>query len=273
MPAWKIAAMKPLALLVAAAFALSATACSSSQSTTTPLTPVASCSTLVLTGHPSYPPVAWADGETLVGGGIQVVRILARDNHIGIKVVNEGNWANAQTAVAQGKADAIVGIYLTPQRKSFLNYVKPALAPDPSSVLIRTGEKFVYKNWDSLIGKRGVVGVGESYGPKFDAFLAAKLTTYRVKTLGDIYAQLAAGKADYGLSGYYAAVTSAPSTISIAAPDFVTEGLYLAFGKNTACNALAGAFSSEIASLKAAGTIDKIFAANLKRYERTHPKH
>ncbi|HTA40699.1 MAG TPA: transporter substrate-binding domain-containing protein [Candidatus Acidoferrales bacterium] len=252
-----------------------ATACTSSTITTavTPTTPVGvACTSIVLTGHPSYPPVAWANGTTLEGGGIDVIRRVARDNGIGITVVNEGNWDDAQLAVRDGKADAIVGIYKTQERLAYFHYVSPALAPDPSSVLIRAGEAFDYKNWNSLIGKRGVVGAGESYGTKFDAFLAAKLTTYRVDTLNDIYRQLAAGKADYALSGYYAAVTSMPKTIAIAAPDFVTEGLYLAFQKGSVCSSkLSAAFGKDIARLSADGTIARIFARELKVYEASHP--
>jgi polar amino acid transport system substrate-binding protein len=266
--------MNPRLLLAVAASLSFASGCSSSTVTTpvTPAGPAASCTSIVLTGHPSYPPVAWADGATLEGGGIDVIRRVARDNGIGIRVVNEGSWDGAQLAVRSGKADAVVGIYRTQERLAYFHYVSPALAPDPSSVLIRTGESFAYKNWSSLIGKRGVVGAGESYGSKFDAFLLAKLTTYRVNTLNDIYRQLVAGKADYGLSGYYAAATSAPKTIAIAAPDFVTEGLFLAFQKGSVCSAkLSPAFSKEIARLSANGTIKAIFAAELIAYEKSHP--
>jgi polar amino acid transport system substrate-binding protein len=237
-----------------------------------PPQPAPACGAFVLTGHPSYPPVAWAEGKTLDGGAIDVMRRLAHDNGVGMRVVNEGTWDDAQLAVRDGKADAIVGIYRTQQRLAYFNYVKPPMAPDPSSVLVRTGEPFHYVNWNSLIGKRGVVGAGESYGTKFDAFLKAKLTTYRVNGLPDVYQQLIAGKADYGLSGYYAAVTSAPKhKIGIAVPNFVTEGLYLAFGKTSRCSAaLSPAFSKEIAALAANGTIAKIFSAALVRYEKTH---
>jgi polar amino acid transport system substrate-binding protein len=257
-----------------AALVLCVSGCSPTNSSSNPIPTAkpAACSTLVLTGHPAYPPVAWANGASLEGGGIQVVRRLARDNGVGISVVNEKSWENAQLAVRAGKADAIVGLYKTQQRLAYFNYVNPPLAPDPSSVLIRTGESFTYVNWNSLIGKRGVVGAGESYGSAFDAFRAAKLTTYNVATLADVYQQLLAGKADYGLSGYYATVTSAPKGIAIAAPAFVTEGLYLAFGKDNACGArLSSAFSREIAQLSADGTIKRIFAKALVEYEKTHP--
>jgi polar amino acid transport system substrate-binding protein len=263
-----------LRVLTAAVAAFYCAGCSSSTAGTpvAPPTPAAGCSSLVLTGHPAYPPVAWADGTTLVGGGIDVVRRLARDNTIPLTVINAGSWDAAQLAVRNGRADAIVGIYRTKERLAYFNYVSPPLAPDPSSVLIKTGETFTYVNWQSLIGKRGVVGAGESYGTKFDDFLAAKLTTYRVNTLHDIYQQLAEGKADYGLSGYYAALTSEPKTVTIAAPDFVTEGLYLAFGKTSPCGAkLYAAFSTEIARLSSDGTISRIFKRELAVYEKSHP--
>ena len=217
--------------------------------------------------------MAWKSADTLTGGGIDVVGRLAVASGVKMRVLAEDTWENAQLAVRDGRADAIVGIYKTKEREAYFNYVSPPLAPDPSAVVIRTGETFVYKDWNSLIGKRGVLGSGESYGSAFDAFLAAKLTTYRVATLAGVFSQVLAGKADYGLSGYYTAVTSAPSGIAFASKDFVTEGLYLAFGKQSRCGrALTSAFSAQIAQLKASGTIDRIFARELKRYERTHPR-
>src|SRR5580692_5631548 len=95
-------------LCVVAALLLPAAGCSNPVSVTNPpVGPQAACSTLVLTGHPDYPPVAWAAGSTLDGGGIEVVRRLARDNHVALRVINERSWSNAQLAVQDGKADAI----------------------------------------------------------------------------------------------------------------------------------------------------------------------
>jgi polar amino acid transport system substrate-binding protein len=262
-------------LLATLALLFAASACggSSSPNGTVPAPkPVQACSSIVLTGHPAYPPVAWADGATLKGGGIQVIRRVARDNGVTVHVVNEGTWDDAQMAVRNGQADAIVGLYRTQARLAYFSYVSPPLAPDPSSVLIKRGAPLSYTGWNSLIGKTGVVGVGESYGTKFDAFLKSKLTTHRVNSLQDIYQALLDGKADYGLSGYYAAVTTAPKTIAFATPDFVTEGLYLAFAKDSLCaRTLTPAFSREIATLAANGTIKRIFAKALKQYEKTHP--
>lgn len=263
--------MTPRTVLAGAVLALLAASCTQSASTNPPAERRA-CPVLTLTGHPSYPPVAWADGSTLEGGGIEVVRRIASAHGVQLKVVNEGTWANAQAAVADGSADAIVGIYKTQARMSFLNYVDPALAPDPSAVVIRAGASFPYANWKSLIGHAGVAGAGESYGAKFDAFAASKLTLERVPALDDVYRAVIDGSAEYGLSGYYAALTGAPKKkIAFATTDFVTEGLYLAFGKNTKCGPeLAATFSADIQKMRDDGTIDRTFKKALRRYERTH---
>ncbi|HEY8322367.1 MAG TPA: ABC transporter substrate-binding protein [Candidatus Baltobacteraceae bacterium] len=225
------------------------------------------CTKLVLTAHPTYPPVAWASGGTLRGGGIDVVRRLAKDAGVPIVVVDEGSWEAAQAAVKSGKADAIVGLYLTHARLPFFDYVRPAIAPDPSAVVVRAGEPFVYKNWQSLIGKKGAASKGEAYGHAFDAFMRERLTVRQVTGFDGVYAALLDKRADYGLVGYYAAVTGAPPTIRIAEKNFVTEGLYLAFGKHSPCGArLATAFSKDIVRLQRAGVVDGLFGAALEAY-------
>jgi polar amino acid transport system substrate-binding protein len=229
------------------------------------------CTRLVLTGHPSYPPVSWKSGDTLEGGGIEVVRRLAKDRGVELQIVHEGTWDDAQQAVKTGKADAIVGLYKTQARLPFFNYVDPAIAPDPSAVIVRAGEAFPYEGWNSLIGKTGVANVGEAYGHAFDSFAASKLKIERVHGFHAVYQAVIDHQADYGLAGYYPAETEMPKDkLTFATPNFATEGLYLAFGKNTPCASLAPAFSKDIAALIADGTVKKLLGAALSSYESSH---
>jgi polar amino acid transport system substrate-binding protein len=228
------------------------------------------CTKLVLTGHPTYAPVAWAAGGTLRGAGIDIVRRLAKDASLPVTVVNEGSWDAAQAAVNRGDADAIVGLYLTHARLPFFDYVQPAIAQDPSAVVVRAGAPFAYKSWNSLVGKKIAVSKGESYGHAFDAFMKERLTVAYVDGFDGVYRAVLGKHADYGLVGYYAALTGAPKTIRIAESNFVTEGLYLAFGKHSPCGArLVPVFAKDIARLQADGTIKRIFAASLAEYTTT----
>jgi polar amino acid transport system substrate-binding protein len=229
----------------------------------------AGCSRFVLTGHPSYPPVSYANGATLDGAGIQVVRALAAQANEPIQVVNEGSWDAAQQAVQAGKADAIVGIYLTQKRQNLYDYLQPAIATDPSAVIVKTGSPFVYHDWQSLIGMRGVVSEGEEYGHQFDVFMNAKLTIKRVHGFDAVYKAVIDGDADYGLVGYYAALEGAPKgQIKVATSNFVTENLYLAFRKDSPCShALSPTFSIELTAMIANGAVKKLFAAALASLE------
>lgn len=221
-----------------------------------------SCARIVLTGHVTYPPVSWADGSSLRGAGILIVERLAKDAGVPISVVNEGSWDAAQAALKSGKANAIVGIYLTQARLPFFDYVKPTIAQDPSAVVVRADSRFVYKNWNSFIGEKGAVSKGESYGHAFDAFMRAHLTTQDVSGFDGVYRAVLEKKADYGLVGYYSAITDAPAGIRIAEKGFVTEGLYLAFGKASPCGAkFSSAFSKDIARLVKDGTVQRLFDA------------
>lgn len=226
------------------------------------------CSRMILTAHTAYPPVAWAHNGTLEGAGITVVRRLAAGSGVQLAVTNEGSWSAAQSAVKSGKADVIVGLYFTGPRRQFFNYVQPAIAQDPSAVVVRSDETFVYRDWNSLIGKRGAVSEGEQYGPSFDTFMDSKLTTQRVKGFEGVYSALLQRKADYGLVGYYAALLNAPRSIKIVEPHFVTEGLYIAFGKSSRCNNLIPVFSAGVKRMAADGTTKNLFAGAMRTYEQ-----
>lgn len=227
-----------------------------------------SCSTIVLTGHPTYPPVSWSANGTLRGAGIAVVRRLADDAGARLRVIDEGSWDAAQSAVKSGKADAIVGIYRTQARLPYYDYVEPAFAEDPSSVLVRAADPFVYKGWESLVGKRGAVSAGESYGHAFDTFMRDRLTVATEDGFDGVYRAVLQGRAAYGLAGYYAALSGAPAGLRIAEKNFVTEGLYLAFGKGSPCGAtFARRFGADIVRLTRDGTVKRLLDAGIEEYK------
>ena len=71
----------------------------------------ADCEKLIVTGHPSYPPVAWKEGNRIVGASLKMVEMIAQD--LGLKVESKfmGSWEDAQEAIRKGTADIIFGIY------------------------------------------------------------------------------------------------------------------------------------------------------------------
>lgn len=227
------------------------------------------CNRIVVTGHPDYAPVSFAAGPALEGGAIALVRRIAQDAGVPVTVLNAGSWEAAQKAAADGTADVIVGIYKTSEREKTLHYVLPAMADDPSSVVTRTDTALGYKGWASLVGKKGLVSDGESYGSKFDTYMAERLTVQKVKGFPALLTALESGAAEYGLIGYYAALTGAPKDkVKIAVKSFVSQPMYIAFGKNSACRSLEPAFRKGVKAAIRNGMIDKLWKIGLSDFEQ-----
>jgi len=201
------------------------------------------CSSLVITGHPAYPPVAWASDGKIVGAGPKLVASIARK--LGVKKVTSksfGSWEKAQMAAKAGQADIILGIYKNDERMTYLDYIDPPFMVDPVAVAVRKGESFPYQHWDSLKGKKGVTNAGESYGNKLDAFIASDLTVARVPGVGKAFEALLDKQADYLIIGLYpgqneARLRGIAGKIEFLPKELVTSDMYVAFSKQSKCAA------------------------------------
>src|SRR5690606_40658727 len=101
------------------------------------------CTELVITGHPSYQPVAWAAQGKIVGAAPDLVSGIAAKQ--GVKDVMSkdfGSWEGAQAAARDGKADVIFGIYKNDERAVYLDYIEPPFMMDPVSIVVRKGAGF-----------------------------------------------------------------------------------------------------------------------------------
>lgn len=224
-----------------------------------------SCRSLVITGHPTYPPVAWASHGKIVGAAPELVTSIAAQ--LGVrKVVSKdfGSWENAQKAARSGQADVIFGIYKNDERATYLNYVAPPFMLDPVVVMVRKGEGFAFEKWEDLKGRRGVTNAGESYGDRFDAFMAKELTVARTQGVEKAFEALLSKQADYLIIGLYPGKNQA-RRLGIAAKvdslpgELVTADMYVAFSKKSECYAALNAgFSAKLAAAVEHGTVKQL---------------
>jgi polar amino acid transport system substrate-binding protein len=199
------------------------------------------CQKLVITGHPSYPPVAWSSGGKIVGAAPELVTRIAKA--LGVAQVTSkdfGSWEKAQAAARSGEADVIFGIYRNDERKDFLEYVEPPFMVDPVSVVVRSGAPFPYAQWSDLKGKKGVTNVGESYGDRFDAFLGRELTVARAPGIEKVFATLLDGKADYAIVALYpgnnvARKLGIAGKIEFLPRDVVSADMFVAISRKSRC--------------------------------------
>ena len=206
----------------------------------------------MITGHPSYPPVAWAAQGAIVGVAPTLVALIAAK--LGVKdVVSKdfGSWEAAQDAARKGEADVIFGIYKNDARAHYLDFIAPPFMADPVAIVVRKGAGFAFAEWSDLKGRKGVTNAGESYGDKFDAYMGSELTVARADGVDKAFAALLAQQADYMIIGLYPGRDEArrlglAGKVAFLPKALVSADMYVAFSKRSKCGALRAGFAAAI---------------------------
>ena len=252
----------PLALVLTGAAALSFGFVAQAHAQSEP-----ACTALVITGHPSYPSVAWAAQGKIVGAAPSLVSGIAAK--LGVKdVVSKdfGSWEGAQQAARGGQADVIFGIYKNDARALYLDYIEPPFMMDPASIVVRKGAGFAFAEWSDLKGRKGVTNIGESYGDKFDAFMAKELTVARAAGVDQAFAALLARQADYLIIGLFPGRDEArrlglADKVEFLPKELLSAPMYVAFSKQSKCGALRGGFAAGIRTAVESGALRQLLQA------------
>ena len=230
------------------------------------------CAKIVATGHPQYPVIAFKEGDAVAGAAPALVESIAKKLNVPLESKFTGNWADAQAAARDGKADMIFGIYYNDERAKYLDYVQPAFMFDDVAIFVPKGKAFPFKGQDDLIGKKGVTNEGESYGTEFDAFIKDKLDVARTDGIDDAFKQLLDGKADYLIAGYYPGLAEAAKAgiedqIEALDQAVVTAEMFVAFSKKSPCAAMASKFGQGIAEMTTDGSFNAMLTDALAEWD------
>ena len=229
------------------------------------------CTALTMTGHPSYPPVAWAAQGKIAGAAPELVSAIAAK--LGVKKVvskDFGSWEGAQNAARKGEADVIFGIYKNDARAKYLDYIEPPFMIDPVAIVVRKGAGFDFAEWSDLKGRKGVTNTGESFGDKFDAYMAKDLTVARADGVDKVFAALLAKQADYMIIGLYPGRDEAgkmgfADKVEFLPKALVSADMYVAFSKQSKCGALRAGFGAEIKTAVDGGKVRALLKAAEKK--------
>jgi len=237
----------------------------------------ADCAKITATGHPQYPAIAFQQGDALVGAAPILVETIAKKLNVPLQSKFMGNWADAQAAARDGKADMIFGIYYNDERGKYLDYVQPAFMYDDTAIFVAKGKAFPFKGQDDLIGKKGVTNQGESYGTEFDAFIKDKLEVARADGIDDAIKDLLSGKADYLIAGYYpglaeAAKAGVKDEVEVLDQALLTAEMFVAFSKKSPCSSLAADFGKAITEMTTDGSFDTMLTDATKAWDAAQTK-
>ncbi len=236
------------------------------------------CNKLTITGHPSYPPVAWQEGDAIVGGSAKMIDMIGEDLGIEVESKFMGSWEEAQVAIKKGTADVIFGIYYNDVRAKYMNYIKPAYMLDPVVLLVREGESFPYTKWSDLKGKKGVTNEGESYGSEFDEYMTKNLNVVRGDGVGRSFQILLDGKADYMIIGLYPGMAEAKklkiwNKMEPLPRQLSAFKMFVAFSKKSPCyEKYQTGFSEQIRTMVTNGAVQTLLILDQAEWDKKHPK-
>jgi polar amino acid transport system substrate-binding protein len=111
-----------------------------------------------------------------------------------------------------------------------------------------------------------VTNIGESYGDKFDAFMAKELTVARAAGVDKAFAALLAQQADYMIIGLFPGREEARKLgligrIEFQPKELISAAMYVAFSKQSKCGALQTGFSAGIRTSVDGGAMRQLLEA------------
>ncbi len=232
--------------------------------------------TIIISGHPEYPPIMWQEGRTIVGVAAEVAKTVFTEIGIPYEIKATGPWKRVQRNARYGKIDVIISAYSNPERRAYMDYTIPFIK-DPVSIFVLKGNKFPFNQWEDLIGKRGNTVLGESFGKEFDQFMKQNLSVERTAKVKQNFQKLAAGHADYAIIGMYpgfacAAVTGFKDKIEVLPNPVVEENFHMTFSKKSKFKHLRPKANQIIERLKNEGVIENWVQEYLNHYETKHGK-
>lgn len=160
------------------------------------------CDTLTVTGPPMSPPSSWLVNGQLKGASVEFIEILAKQ--AGVKKVvfkPYQTWFEALEATRLGDVDLLLSTSRSSSRIRYLYFIAPPYASQYLYAVVRKGETFSLSKYQDLIGRKGAMVDGETFGQsQFGVFVENDLKLEKTRTLNDAFNLLLAKKVDYLLA-------------------------------------------------------------------------
>ncbi|GAB3387704.1 substrate-binding periplasmic protein [Azotobacter armeniacus] len=235
------------------------------------------CERLVATGDPELPPYLWRDLQNpgqLIGASADLLELLAKALDVKIDLVRSSSRVRAEENVASGRVDLLLGSFPSAARLESMDFIEPALFVQSAVVWVHKDRVFPYGGWSGLYGHQGATLADGRFAREFDPLSSASLPLEEVPTLAEALQKLQRGEVAYLLDEPHAVQAAAKGLGMLAEiqpllPPLVSEGLYLAVGRDSACNepALRARLAAKLAELHAAGLPESLLHRNAERWK------
>ncbi len=204
----------------------------------------------ISTGYPPY--YYYQDGKA-TGACIDVLDLVAKELDIAI-TYKKYPWKRLLSSAQKGQVDAIMPLFRTKERETFLFFDGLDIVPEVTSFFTIKGSGIVYDgNFESL--KSYAIGVvtDYSYGEKFDQYNGfKKIVTRNDEHLLEMFkfGRFKVAIANKGVAMFFARQQGIADTIQFLAPHVSQEPLYIGFSKKSDQSQLAPQFAERLKKAK-----------------------
>lgn len=214
-------------------------------------------------GHPFYPPVSWVQGDQLTGLAPAVTLQLFAELGYKVELSADYNWKRCLREVQLGNADIVVAAYRIPSRETYLWFSQQPVIADPVALFVNREKPISFTDLDDLRGKTTGLLLGDSFGERFDQFLAQNTRIEHVSRNRQNFEKLALQRIDFmpvGLlsgrlqsrkMGYHDKVVALDYRVS-------TEFYYLAVGHKSDLNMHMPFIDRRLEEMHNDGTIQRL---------------
>lgn len=159
--------------------------------------------TIIITGHPDYPPVIWSSSNKKHLQGISVELMEKIFSEINVKVIfkNVETWGRAQEEVKNGRIDMLLPPYKTKERLVFYNYSATHFMMDETAVFVKKGKQFNFSKFSDLSLYKGTAIINDSFGSEFDKFDSKNSNLTRLATTDQCFRFVDKDRARFVIAG------------------------------------------------------------------------
>ena len=227
--------------------------------------------TVIVSGNPKAPPVVWEEYNKLIGVGPDIAKAILTELKLNYDIQVQGDWQQVQDKCKSGEIDMLVSAYKNDKRSAYMEYSIPYL-PQPTVIVVLKGNEFPFGRWESLIGKRGVSNIGESYGQQFDAFIQDKLSVQFI-AFERAVELLTRGETDYLIVDLYTALIYSrllrgENAITILDPPVTTQTFHITIGKKSPMAVQMPAINKKLYRLIKDGTVEQLFYTHFESWKK-----
>ena len=226
----------------------------------------------ISSGTEEWEPIALRDPETGEFHGIafDMIREIARRLKIELTVVRLP-MKRMQSSLSNGSIDVAVSLYKNKERLEKFVYSIPYFSNE-ARIFVKKGREFPFNEFNDLIGKKGIVPAGGSFGEKFDTFAKHNLDLYKVHTdITNTYHRMVINeRKDFFVADYLDGMTTLRKRglegkiVALDKP-IDTNYIHFVFSKNSSCLSMIDKFNSTIETLKEKGFITSLTRKYLSR--------